>query len=145
MGCFGCWIKTPGVCVIDDAGRDIARRMIHSDVVVYLTPLMFGGYSSELKKAIDRSIPNISPLFRLMKREVHHAKRYPRNPRLAGIGICSNGPVDPDEEDLFETLVGRNAINLHAPASAAGVVCIAEEDDIRRRRIERILGRVIGS
>lgn len=145
LGCFGCWIKTPGVCVIDDAGRDVARQMVHSDLLVYLTPLTFGGYSSELKKALDRSIPNLSPFFRLVKGEVHHVKRYARYPRVVGIGVCSDGRADPDEEELFETLVHRNAINLHAPADGACVITVTEDDDVRRRRIERALEKVIGS
>ena len=142
LGCFGCWVKTPGVCVIDDAGRDVARQMIQSDLLVYLTPLTFGGYSSELKKAIDRSIPNISPLFRLVRGEVHHVKRYTRNPRIVGIGVCPIGRVDPDEEELFETLIHRNAINMHAPADEATVVA-AEDNEIKRRHIERAIERVI--
>ena len=145
LGCFGCWIRTPGICVIDDPGRDVARRMVRSDLLVFLTPLTFGGYSSELKKALDRSIPNILPFFRLVKGEVHYAKRYARHPRMLGIGVCSGGPVDPDEEELLETLVHRNAINLHAPASAACVINVTEDDEIRRRRIERALVKVIGS
>ncbi len=144
LGCFGCWIKTPGVCVIDDAGRDVARQMVHSDLLVYLTPLTFGGYSSELKKALDRSIPNISPFFRLVKGEVHHVKRYARYPRMVGIGVCSRGRANPDEEELFETLVHRNAINLHAPADGACVISVTEDDDVKLRRIERALGKVIG-
>ena len=145
LGCFGCWIKTPGLCVVDDAGRDVARQMMYSDLVVYLTPLTFGGYSSELKKALDRSIPNLLPFFRLVKGEVHHVKRYARYPGIVGIGVCSDGVADPDEEELFETLVRRNAINLHAPASATCVISVTEDDDVRRRRIERTLEKVVGS
>ena len=55
LGCFGCWIKTPGECVIDDDAREIARAVSQSDLVVYLTPVTFGGYSSELKKTLDRN------------------------------------------------------------------------------------------
>ena len=33
-GCFGCWIKTPGKCVIKDAMDDINRQTIASDVVI---------------------------------------------------------------------------------------------------------------
>jgi hypothetical protein len=145
LGCFDCWVKTPGVCVIDDAGRDVARRMIRSDLLVYLTPLTFGGYSSELKKALDRSIPNISPLFRLVRGEVHHVKRYARSPRVVGIGVCAPGPTDPEEEELFETLVHRNAINLHAPTDGATVICAAEDDEAQRGRIEQAIVGVIGA
>lgn len=145
LGCFGCWVKTPGVCVIDDAGRDIARRMAQSDLLIYLTPLTFGGYSSELKKALDRSIPNLSPLFRLVHGEVHHVKRYARNPKVVGIGVRATGPIDPDEEELFETLVHRNGINLHAPKDAACVITAEEDEDVVRRRIEGAIGTVIGS
>jgi multimeric flavodoxin WrbA len=45
---------TPGECVIKDAGCDVARDVSHSDLVILLTPMSFGGYSSELKKAVDR-------------------------------------------------------------------------------------------
>ncbi len=145
LGCFGCWIKTPGICVIDDAGRETARRIVQSDLVVYLTPLTFGGYSSELKKALDRSIPNILPFFQRIKREIHHVKRYARYPRLIGIGVYSDGRADPDDEELFETLIHRNAINMHAPAHATCVVDDADPNDLRRCRIERVVEKVIGS
>jgi len=56
LGCFGCWVKTPGICVINDEGRDIAKAVIQSNLIIFLTPVIFGGYSSELKKALDRLI-----------------------------------------------------------------------------------------
>ena len=63
LGCFECWTKTPGLCRIDDAGQDVARSIIQSDLTIYLTPITFGGYSSELKRAVDRIICLISPFF----------------------------------------------------------------------------------
>ena len=145
LGCFGCWMKTPGVCVIDDAGREVASQMIRSALLVFLTPLTFGGYSSELKKAIDRAIPNILPHFRLVRGEVHHRRRYPRAPRLLGVGVIERGPVDPDEEELLETLIHRNAINFHAPSDGSCVVARSDDDESAHRAIERAVGRVIGS
>jgi multimeric flavodoxin WrbA len=53
-GCFGCWTRTPGECVFEDASRDIVRSYACSDVVVYATPVTFGGYSSLTKTVIDR-------------------------------------------------------------------------------------------
>jgi len=145
LGCFGCWMKTPGVCVIDDAGRDIARRIVDCDLLIFLTPVTFGGYSWQLKKAIDRSIPNILPFFRRVNGEVHHVKRYARYPRLLGLGVVPRGPVDPDEEELFETMVRRNAINFHSPSDDACIVAATDDDEAVRQAIEAALGRVIGS
>ena len=55
-GCFGCWTKTPGRCGTDDASQTLARLFVHCDLLALLTPVTFGGYSSELKKAMDRMI-----------------------------------------------------------------------------------------
>ena len=125
LGCFECWTKTPGLCRIDDAGREIAASIIGSDLTVYLTPITFGGYSSELKKAVDRIICLISPFFTRIDGEVHHHARYARYPDLLGVGVLP--APHPDQEHIFHTLIGRNAINLHAPAHSSLVLYRSQE------------------
>jgi multimeric flavodoxin WrbA len=120
LGCFECWTKTPGLCRIDNAVRDIARSVIQSDLAIYLTPITFGGYSSELKKAVDRIICLISPFFSRIDGEVHHRARYHRYPALLGVGVLP--APHSAQEQLFYTLVGRNAINMHTPAHQSAVV-----------------------
>ena len=121
-GCFRCWNVTPGICtgVKDDDAEEITEKVINSDLLVFLTPLTFGGYSSELKKGLDHLIGLISPFFMKATGETHHKPRYPSYPRLIGVGVLP-GP-DSESEQIFTTLVGRNALNLHAPAHAAGVI-----------------------
>lgn len=119
-GDFECWVKTPGVCKTPDDSRAIARAVIHSDLVVYLTPITFGGYSSELKRALDKMIGLVAPFFTQVNGEVHHEKRYARYPRLLGVGVMPQ--PDNESKQIFTTLVHRNAINLHAPAHAACVL-----------------------
>jgi len=120
IGCFECWTKTPGLCRINDAGREVARSVIQSDLTIFLTPVTFGGYSSELKKAVDRIICLISPFFTQIDGEVHHHARYARYPRLLGVGALP--APQPAQEEIFHTLIGRNAINLHAPARHSAIV-----------------------
>jgi multimeric flavodoxin WrbA len=72
VGCFGCWIKTPGQCVIDDKEREITSKLAVADLKVYITPIVFGGYSYELKKALDRQLCNILPFFKKFNGEIHH-------------------------------------------------------------------------
>jgi len=125
LGCFECWTKTPGMCRIDDTGRDVARSVIGSDLTIYLTPITFGGYSSELKKAVDRIICLISPFFTRIDGEVHHHARYTRYPDLLGVGVLP--APHPDQEHIFDTLIGRNAINLHAPEHNSVVLYRSQE------------------
>ncbi|MBN1532993.1 MAG: flavodoxin family protein [Spirochaetes bacterium] len=120
VGCFGCWLKTPGECVYRDDLEGILKEYIASDMVVVFTPVVFGGYSPEYKKFLDRIIPLIHPNFGFFKKEIHHKPRYDRYPRLVAVGVQDRH--DEHEASLFRTLVGRNAINFHTPSFAATVV-----------------------
>ena len=121
----------------------MAKAIVRSDLVVYLTPVLFGGYSHELKKALDRSIPIISPMFRRVHGEVHHKKRYTRYPRVLALGWVEKLTID--EEALFQSVVQRNAINMHAPKALAEVFEISESPETMKRRVEWALSKVVGS
>ena len=112
-GCFGCWIKTPGECVIKDYEETIVKTMVHSDLIIYITPIVFGGYSSILKKALDRQISRVLPYFTKVDGEVHHKKRYEKDQSLLSVGILDK--PDAEKEEVFKTLVTRNSINMWSP------------------------------
>ncbi len=98
-GCFKCWVTTPGICMIGDFGREIAAMIIGHNLIVLLTPVTFGGYSSHLKRALDRLIPNISPFFVIIEGEIHHVKRYERYPDMLAVGLQPEH--DPEAEEIF--------------------------------------------
>ena len=54
LGCFGCWIKTPGKCVQEDDMAGLLPRLRQADVWVLATPLYFDGASGPLKNLMDR-------------------------------------------------------------------------------------------
>lgn len=112
MGCYACWIKTPGKCIIDDYGRGLVSEIINSQLIVYLTPVVYGGYSPELKKALDRIIPLMLPFFEKTKGEVHHPKRYEVYPNVFVLGITNKDNLE--EETIFNELIGRNALNWYS-------------------------------
>ena len=124
-GCFGCWVQTPGECVIKDYEETIVRNMVHSDLIIYLTPIMFGGYSSILKKALDRQISRVLPYFVKVNGEVHHSKRYEKQQSLLSIGLVDKH--DAEKEEIFKKLVARNAINMWAPFQRA-IIYLNNED-----------------
>jgi hypothetical protein len=139
LGCFGCWVKTPGMCVEDDAGRQIARAVVRSDTTVFFTPVTFGGYSPDLKRMIDRLIQLISPYFQIEHGEVHHPPRYTHRPRLMMVGVQRR--ADTHGAHIFRMLAGRNAINLHPPSYAVEVVAASDDACALRQRFEALLAR----
>jgi multimeric flavodoxin WrbA len=140
LGCFGCWLKTPGECVINDAGSDLPRKVIQSDLVFLLTPVTFGVYSSELKKALDRfPCPVLLPFFKRINGEIHHAPRYDKYPLLVAIGVLQN--PDEESEETFATLVGRNGINLHINATST-IVYSNDKPEIIKQKVFAAFSKV---
>jgi multimeric flavodoxin WrbA len=125
-GDFYCWVRSPGICNVDDDNRVIAAAMAQSDLLVYLTPVTFGGYSSELKRMVDHQIQNISPFFTQVSGEVHHQKRYSRYPNFLAVGWLE--APDPQAESVFRHLVARNALNFYAKTAIAGLL-YANQDE----------------
>lgn len=54
LGCFGCWIKTPGQCVQEDDMGRLLVKLRETDLWVLATPLYFDGVSGSLKNLMDR-------------------------------------------------------------------------------------------
>jgi multimeric flavodoxin WrbA len=119
-GDFFCWVRSPGMCNTDDDNRIIAEKVVHSDLLIYLTPVTFGGYSSELKRMVDHQIQNVLPFFANVNGEVHHQKRYKHYPNLLAIGWMDE--PNPQAEAIFRHLAHRNAVNLYAKNSVCGLV-----------------------
>ena len=125
LGCFKCWIETPGICVINDYGRETAKKMIQSDCMIYLCSIQYGGYSAELKKALDRALPLLSAFFRVFHEEIHHEQRYDKYPNMIVFGILDE--PNEEQEKIFSELVKRNSLNNFAPKSACQIIYKSDE------------------
>lgn len=110
VGCFNCWVATPGICIFKDSARDISREYISSDICILLSEIKYGDYSAEIKRVLDRNICNILPFFKEVNGEMHHAPRYDKYPQLVMLGYGSE--VTAMEEKTFRNLNQANAINL---------------------------------
>ena len=133
-GDFFCWIRNPGMCNVADANRTFASDIINSDLMVYLTPVTFGGYSYQLKKMVDHQIQNVEPFFAKVAGETHHQKRYPHYPDFLAVGWMEQ--ADPQAEAIFRYLAHRNAINFYARNAATGIV-LADLPDEELREAAR--------
>jgi multimeric flavodoxin WrbA len=138
LGCFSCWLKTPGKCVIKDAGSDLPRKVILSDVLFGLTPVTFGLYSPEFKKTIDRfACPIILPFFTMVNGEFHHVIRYDKNPTFVVFGVLPSS--DEESETTFRTLVSRNGINLRTAAFSSIVYSTDKPEVIKEKIVSTLL------
>jgi len=130
-GDFGCWTATPGICVQPGPHCDVARDLIRSDLVVWLTPVTFGGYSSALKRLLDHCVPLITPWFTTVQSETHHEPRYERFPDVLAIGLAEQ--KEPESIRVFERLVRRNALNMHTRHFLSPVIGRDELPDVEAR------------
>lgn len=109
-GCFGCWIRTPGACVIRDGFEDMGARLARCDRIEIVSRLCYGGFSPFIKNVLDRSISYLLPNFRIAGGEMHHKMRYPHRlqlrARFYGVGIAEG------EKAVARALVAANARNF---------------------------------
>ena len=85
VGCFGCWLKTPGECVIKDGYNRMGALIHQADELVVMSKYTYGGFSSFVKNVFDRSIGWVLPYFTIVDNEMHHKKRYPEDKKITVI------------------------------------------------------------
>jgi multimeric flavodoxin WrbA len=107
LGCFNCWIKTPGECIQKDIINEINRIYINSDVCIYITPISFGQISSNIKFVIDRRIPNILPFFEKENGETYHPLRYSK--LTTNITIAYGDNITKNEKSTLNTIIGHQS------------------------------------
>lgn len=112
-GCFGCWVKKPGECVISDDIANINRTYINSDLAVFLCPIVFGQFSANIKNAVDRWLPNILPFFIVRKDgSTMHPARYSSYPMQMFIGYGDK--LDAEDKQLFLDIIKNHRRNVEA-------------------------------
>lgn len=109
VGCFGCWTKTPGKCVIRDDAVKVYPRIAASERLMYVSRVRYGGYDTPMKTMLERAIPVQQAFIRLHHGETHHVQRnvVPKQAVIVGYGDLSQ-----EEQALFQKVVARNAHNM---------------------------------
>lgn len=110
IGCFGCWVKTPGACVIRDKYGDMGEKLSKCDEVIIISKCFYGGFSPFVKNVLDRSISYIHPYFVIRNGEMHHRRRYDNPFNL--LAIFYGEDITEQEKQTAEKLIRANAVNL---------------------------------
>lgn len=111
IGCFGCWVKTPGQCILKDRYDTMGQILARADRVTILSRLVYGGYSHFVKNVLDRSISYLLPFFQTIHNETHHKQRYQSRFSLT---VCFyGGEITSQAREVAQGLVTANCRNFY--------------------------------
>ncbi|MHC6179106.1 flavodoxin family protein [Clostridium sp. JNZ X4-2] len=121
-GCFVCWTKTPGKCVIKDDMKELVERYVTSDVVIWSFPLYYFGMPSKIKAFLHRMLPTNLPYMNINKDGTSaHPSRYElSNQRYILISTCGFYSTKNNYDALFNeiTLMGSSGDRVKNSASS---------------------------
>ena len=81
IGCWTCWLKTPGICIYKDL-EYFYRSYVNADRVIIFAKLEHGFVSAKLKTLFDRMIPLVLPYVLTRAGGSWHMPRYPKYPEI---------------------------------------------------------------
>ncbi len=112
MGCFGCWTKTPGVCVIKDGYQNIGELLSKCDELIIISKCTYGSYSPFILNVLNRSISYMLPYFVTKNGETHHRNRYDNQFALS-VHFYGDD-ITEAEMGTARNLVAANSMNLYS-------------------------------
>ena len=71
-GCFGCWVRTPGRCVIPDGYQNTGIAMSRCDRLILVSRCCYGSLSPFVKGVLDRAISYVHPDFVFRDGEINY-------------------------------------------------------------------------
>lgn len=127
-GCFACWAKTPGKCIIDDDMTELLDRYIESDYIGMATPLYGMFMTAVLKNFTDRFLPLATPHIR--KNEdgfFYHDGRVKRFPRQ--FFIANSGFPGDHNFDLLKAYISGQGFVLEVYRNCGEALDLSEDND----------------
>ncbi len=88
LGCYDCWVKTPGACVQkDDMSEVLFDRYRAADLVVLASPVYHATMNARMKLFVERTLPMMDPLAEMPEAGgVPH--RFENMPRVVTLSVC---------------------------------------------------------
>ncbi len=110
IGCFACWLKTPGKCVIKDDMEELLDKF-KADIIVFASPLYVDNVTGIMKDFMDRTLPRLEPhIGKDENGECRHPVRTGHSPGLVFISNC--GFAGMEHFQVLHLLIKRIARNM---------------------------------
>nr|AIF25988.1 putative hypothetical protein [uncultured bacterium Ad_113_F04_contig1] len=119
-GCFGCWQRQDGHCVIQDDQNGILDLYRNADVIIWSFPLYCYAMPSHLKALLDRTIPLVKMNMVQEKDGTVRHEELADFSRIHTLVICGCG--FPDWDGNFDGLKAMCRICFGGP----DMVCVPE-------------------
>ena len=115
LGCFSCWTKTPGQCVIGDDMQEIYKKIEAADVVIENFPLYFFGLPGGFKTVGDRCLPFMKTYLGKQDTDGHSSFHELRDPKMyekklvliSTCGYVDTPPMYPALLKQFDLICGE--------------------------------------
>lgn len=125
IGCFGCWVKTPGKCVIHDGYENTGIDMSKCTDLLLISQCCYGCVSPFVKTVQDRALSYIHPNFVIRKGEMHHKRRYQNVISLSA--YFYGEAITEAEKKTARNIINANADNYDASVNGIYFYHSAEE------------------
>ena len=90
-GCFSCWTKTPGACVLEDDMTELLEKVKAADVRVFATPLYYCTVTGMMKDFMDRLLPLVNAEIKSSQIRDEHTPRHKREIPVRTVLISNCG------------------------------------------------------
>ena len=112
LGCFGCWNKTPGECVIEDDMKEVIKKRLWADITLWSFPLYYFNVPGGLKNLIDRQLPMVLPFMVSESESGSHPARYDmegkKNVLISTCGFYTAKGNYESVKEMFNHLCGKD-------------------------------------
>jgi multimeric flavodoxin WrbA len=113
VGCWDCWLKTPGICRLRDEHAIVLESVIKAGDVIFVSEESVGFINATLKKTMDRLIPTVLPYIRIHYKESHHYPRYEKSANMHVVLIKKDSTTK-DDINLVKDYFHRVSLNFNS-------------------------------
>lgn len=149
LGCYKCWFKNPGACIINDDTHGLLNKFAAADLIVLASPMHILNFPTKLSAMLSRLLPLVEPtVIRSQgKNLITHPRRNSlKKQYLLGLTICTF----PDKHqfvpintylDFFSSMCGLEFMgNISIPG--ANLLNDAVIDDRNKRMVAAYLEEI---